>query len=89
MTIQKSFNPVDFAFDWTPDGWYTFDRKAGRAAATKARNAEAKRLEQDGWTVKKWSLPSQLISRGGIGSGRPHIEEVVTVFYLNAWKEVA
>jgi len=56
-------------------------------AARRERDAEAKRLVAEGWQVRKWSEPNQLISRGGIGSGHPHIEEVVTVFGLNASRE--
>ncbi len=83
--MQMMFNPIDYGFAWTDDNWYTFDRKAAQKAALKARNAEAKRLEAQGKRVSKFTLPSQLISRGGIGSGKPHIEEVVNVYGLNAY----
>ena len=84
----QTFNPIDYGFRWTPAtdqdpmGWYEYDGKPAERAALKARNAEAKRLEKLGHTVKKSSLGKQLISRGGIGSGRPHIELVVPVYAL-------
>lgn len=78
--MQRHFNPIDFGFIWTADGWYTFDRAAATKAARAARDAEAKERTRNGQKIKKWSSPNSLISRGGIGSGRPHIEEIVTVF---------
>ncbi len=80
--MQKSFLPIDYKFEWTED-WYKWDAEAGRTAALKARNAEAKRLKDKGHTVRKFSLRDQLISRGGIGSGKPHIELHMTCFLLN------
>ena len=80
---QQTFNPINFGFTFTDDGWYTFDRKTATKAALQARNAEAKKLTQAGRIVRKWSSANQLISKGGIGSGRPHIEEVVTVYGFN------
>jgi hypothetical protein len=81
--MQMSFNPIDYGFEWTADGWYKWDSKAAHAAALRERNAEAKRYAAQGRTIRKWSNRNQLISRGGIGSGRPHIEEVVTVYGFN------
>lgn len=81
--MQKVFNPLDYGFKWAGD-WYEFDHKSASSAALKARNAEAKRLEKEGKRVRKWSLPNQLISRGGIGSHHPHIQEIVTVYGLSA-----
>ena len=46
-------------------------------------NETEKRLRKEGWTVRLWSLKS-LVSRGGIGSGRPHIELWTTAYYINA-----
>lgn len=92
MTTQRTFNPVDFGFEFTaPEagqefGWYRFDRQTATKAARKARDSEAKRMANDGYTVRKFSMPNQLITRGGIGSGRPQIEEIVTVFGFNAAK---
>ncbi len=86
--MQKSFLPIDYGFEWT-DGWYEWDADAGRSAALKARNAEAKRLKDLGHTVRKFLLKDQLISRGGIGSGKPHIELYMTCFLINvSFKEV-
>ena len=80
---QQIFNPINFGFSWTADGWYQFDRKAATAAARRERDAAAKALKSQGRDVRKFSMANQLISRGGIGSGHPHIEEVVTVFGIN------
>lgn len=79
---QKSFNPIDFGFAWTTD-WYTFDSKAAHSAALKARNAFAKQMAAQGYTVRKWSLSNQWITRGGIGSSHPEITQIVTVYYVN------
>jgi len=81
---QRTFNPINYGFEFTADGWYKFDRKDATAKARKARDTEARELKAEGYTVRKWSEPNQLITRGGIGSGHPQIEEVVTVFGLNA-----
>ena len=82
--MQQTFNPVRYGFSWTDDGWYDWDSKAGHKAALQARNAEVKRLRAEGRRVRCFTLRNQLISLGGIGSGRPHIEEIVTVYGLNA-----
>ena len=85
MSVQRIFNPVNFHFEWDGD-WYKWDAKAGRKAALKARNDEAKRLEQEGYRVSKFSLPGQLSRRGGVGSGHPDVEFVVNCYGLNAYK---
>lgn len=79
-----TFNPMDYGFSWTADGWYAWDRKAGHSAALKARNTEVKRLRATGFRCFKSSSAGQLITRGGIGSGHPQIEAVVTVYHFNA-----
>lgn len=85
-SIQRTFSPADYTFKWTADGdWYEFDAVEGKRLALEARKAEIKRLKADGWTVKVFSLGAQLISRGGIGSNRPHIELVVNVYGFNAY----
>jgi len=84
-STQQTFNPVNFNFQWTEDGWYEWDRKAAHSAALKARNAEAKRLAATGRRVVKSSMRDQLITRGGIGSGRPEISHFVTVYMVEAY----
>ena len=79
---QRSFNPIDYGFRWTAD-WYEFDSAAAHKAAMQARNKEASALVKAGRKVKKWSQSGNLMSRGGIGSGKPHIEVVVTVYGFN------
>ena len=84
MTTQQVFSPIKFGFEFTADGWYAFDRKDATAKARKARDDAARELKSEGYEVRKFSLPNQLVSMGGIGSGRPHIEEIVTCYGLNA-----
>lgn len=79
---QRTFNPVNYFWTWTSD-WYEWDSAAAHKAAMKERNAEAAKLVKAGKRVKKWSHAGSLMSRGGIGSGKPHIEVVVTVYGFN------
>jgi hypothetical protein len=85
MTHQETFCGIDYGFRWTSDGWYKWDGRAGDRAALKARNARAKKLRQQGRTVRLFALGPQLVSRGGIGSGQPHIELVAKCYGLNVY----
>lgn len=80
MVIQDSFNPVDFNFTWTDNGWYEWDSEAAKRAAKKARDTKVNELRKLGYIVKKSVLKNQLITRGGIGTGRPHVEFIVDVY---------
>lgn len=80
--MQLSYNPVDYHFAWTAD-WYTWDAKAAHKAARLARDAAARKWRAEGARVRSFSLPGQLISRGGIGSRRPHLEFWVTGYYVD------
>jgi hypothetical protein len=82
-----SFVTTDYHFTWTAD-WYTWDGKAAKKAAMAERNAEAKRLRAEGWTVRCGSQAS-LMSKGGIGSGHPHIELWATAYTLSATRDDA
>ena len=82
---QIIFNPIDFGFKWTNDGWYTFDSKTAQKAALKARNAFAKEEKAKGKRVSCFSLPNQLVREGGIGSGKPDVEFVVNVYGVNVY----
>lgn len=84
IMIQKMFSPLDYGFSWT-ENWYEWDSKSAKKIALQERNKEAKRLEREGYTVKKFTLSNQLCSRGGIGSGHPHVEFVVNVYGYNAY----
>ena len=80
----QSFNPINYGFEWTKDGWYDFDHKAAHKAARQARDAAAKSLRR---TLGKKAVTchtnsNQLMSRGGIGSSKPHIEVIVNVYRL-------
>jgi len=78
---SQHFNPTNYGFNFTAD-WYEFDSKAAHKAAMKARNAEAKRLRKLGHKVLCSTNGGQLMSKGGIGSGKPHIELFVSVYHL-------
>lgn len=82
MIQQKIFNPIDYTFKWTED-WYEWDREAAHKAAIGARNAEAKRLNALGFGVQKRSLQNQLMSMGGIGSDKPHVNLIVNCYMIN------
>ena len=77
---ETTFNPVDFGFEWTDDGWYRWDHRLAHAAALSARNGLARKLKKEGRPCRKFSVSSQLITKGGIGSGHPQIELVVNVY---------
>jgi len=83
--IQKIFAPIKYTFEWT-ENWYKWDRDEAHKLALKARNKEAKRLKEDGYKIKKFSNRNQLMSLGGIGSGKPHIELLCNCYGLNAYK---
>lgn len=68
---QGVFNPVHYGFEWTEDGWYKLDEVKAHADAKRDRDAAAAELRKQGRKVKKWTAGRQLISMGGIGSGRP------------------
>jgi hypothetical protein len=78
-----TFSPIDYGFRWTSDDWYEYDGKEAERTALRERNAFAKRLKAEGRRVRKGSLGKQLVSMGGIGSGKPHIELVVPVYYVS------
>lgn len=79
---QHIFSPISYGFAWV-DGWYEWDSKAAHAEARKDRDEAAKQQRACGFKVKKFSLPNQLVSKGGIGTAYPHIEEVVTCYGFN------
>jgi hypothetical protein len=81
---QRTFNPADYAFCWTDDGWYRWDREAGHKAALKARNAVVKQLRADGYKVTSFTLREQIVRKGGIGSGKPDVEFCVNCYGYNA-----
>lgn len=83
MPQQYTYSPIDFFFCWTPDGWYSWDKTAATKRARKERDELAKEFKNKGRSVQKFSLPHQLVRRGGIGSGHPEIDQVVTCFGLN------
>ena len=90
MALQYLYNPLDYTFKWVrqPDGWwYEWDRLLAHRQALAARNRAAKQLKAQGYRVVKSTLTNQLISRGGIGTDRPHIDHWVNVYILDATRE--
>lgn len=89
---ENSFNPINYTFKWmtvvgNPYGWYEFDSAEAHRQAKADRDASARALRTNGFTnVKKHSLKNNLMKRGGIGSGHPEIEELVTVYNVS-WEE--
>ena len=80
--MNKSFCPIDYGFTWSAD-WYEFDFKAATQAAKADRDFVAGYLKRQGYKNVKKSSDKQLITKGGIGTGHPQIEELVTVFYVS------
>lgn len=80
---QRIFSGADYGFRWTDDGWYEYDGKAAEKLALKARNDLARQLKAQGHKPRKFSLGRQLMSRGGIGSGRPHVEIWTKAYGVN------
>jgi predicted deacetylase len=86
---QQIFDSLDYGFRWVdptpadPMGWYEFDARPAEQAARRARDARARELRRAGHTVRVFALPAQLRSRGGVGSGRPHIEVFASAYGLN------
>ena len=76
---QEHFTPQ---IEWTKDGWYKMADDAEKQAMQR-RNTRAKELKAQGLEVSKGSRRNQLLSFGGIGSGKPHIEVICTCYYLN------
>jgi hypothetical protein len=85
MLTQKIFNPVDYYFEWTDDGWYEWDRRAAHTMALKDRNKKVRELRGKGHKVSVFSLSGQLITKGGIGTGKPQVEFVVNCYGYNMW----
>lgn len=80
--MQFAFNPFTFCFSWT-DNWYEWDEKEARKQALKARDAKVRELRSEGKTVIKWTLPGQIVRKGGIGTAHPEIDAVVSVYMLD------
>ena len=80
--IEYTFNPVDFGFRWTSDGWYHYSSQPAERKAQDARDARAKQLKAEGFTVRRATRPRQRITMGGIGTEHPEITLVVPVFIL-------
>jgi len=93
MTRQEKFNPIDFGFRWTEPaageefGWYEFGHVAASTAAKKARDDRARQLRKQGRSVRRWTQKNNLMTRGGIGTGRPEISLVVPVYYLEVQQQ--
>lgn len=80
---QEIFDPVEYGFEWTTDGWYKFDYETSRKAAIAARREMAKELKASGHKIRFFTLRNQRITLGGIGSRHPEITQIVSVYGLN------
>lgn len=80
---QQTFSGVDFGFRWTSDGWYEYDGAEAERKALATRNARVRELKARGHKPRPFSLGLQLLSRGGIGSGRPHVEILTKCYGIN------
>lgn len=85
MRTSRTYVTTNYHFNWTSD-WYAWDASAAKKSAMAERAADAKQLRAEGYTVRMHSQKA-LMSKGGIGSGHPHIELWATAFYLVATKD--
>ena len=87
---QIIVSPADYCFEWTcptvedPMGWYKWDRTRAHKLALRDRNKLAMTLHRAGKNPVSFSLPGQLITMGGIGSGHPEISLVVRCYGINS-----
>ena len=79
--MQTSFNPFNIEFKWTND-WYTWDHELAKREARRLRDDAYKALIKKGIKARKFTLPGQLCTKGGIGTGHPEINAVVNVYYV-------
>ena len=79
MTFERDvvFNPLKHGFSWSDD-WYDYDRSAEKDSR-RDRDRFAKEQRKLGKIVKV-STTRSLMSMGGIGTNRPHIELFVPIF---------
>ena len=82
-STQIVFDPTDFGFEWTQDGWYKFDYKLASLAAKACRDRAVTILREQGRRVRAFTLRNQLRTLGGIGTGKPQIEEIVNCYGFN------
>lgn len=86
---QHIFNPADYCFEWTDPkpsetfGWYKWDYEQAHKQAKAARDTLAKELRKTCKHVKCSSNSHSLITRGGIGTGKPQIEILQTSYYVD------
>lgn len=78
---QWTVDAVELGFVFDGAGWYAL--KATDKDALKFRNKVSNLLRKAGLHVVGFSLPGQLRSKGGIGSGQPHIEVYTTCYGIN------
>ena len=84
--MTQTFNPIDFGFEWTNDGWYKWDSKEAHKQAMNARNQAAKEAQAKGNQIRRYVCSGQLITKGGIGTGHPEIQNVVTVYCFHVFR---
>lgn len=77
---QVSFNPVTYGH-WDGDEFIPADGKD----MLKKRNELAKKLKSEGIKVESRTRKGSLMTVGGIGTGKPQLEFIVNVPYLNIY----
>lgn len=75
---QEIISPRDLG-QWVGHDFVMPDNSEAR----KRRDIRFKELKAKGHNPRKFSLPNQLISVGGIGSGMPHNEYVVNAYGID------
>lgn len=87
--MQRIYNPIKFEFSFNDENLYTWHSKNAHKIARQQRDADAKEWKRRGYRVKKFSLQNQLVKAGGIGSGNPEINEIVTCYGFNVLDRVS
>ena len=83
-----SFNPADYCFRWTPPpegqdfGWYEWNEHLAHKEAKRERDAMERLHVDAGRKVRKGTIRNQLITRGGIGTGRFNVEATAKIYTL-------
>jgi hypothetical protein len=87
MFTQLTFSGVNKFFSWTTESdgstWYEWDYDGARKWALKERNRVFKDSVARGHQATKFSLGTQTLTKGGIGSGLPEITIEAKVYGVN------
>jgi len=82
---QQCYDPTDYCFQWTDDGWYTWDRERAHKVARKDRDDTARDLFwRRGRKIRKSSIRNQTITKGGVGTPYPEITLTCTIYIVES-----